>query len=129
MGEGKWCYSFNEENFEGDFRTKAEAIAEAEYYVYEADDDRDFIYVGQTKEVIVSINTNWLLDQLGEQAYEQAGEYAEDYLYDVSREHESILEERLNDVLYAWMEEFNYKPNFWTVENVQKVLVTRKEEQ
>jgi hypothetical protein len=124
MKEGKWCYSFNEENFEGDFDTKEQAIDEAIWYYKDDEKDQDFIWVGQIKPVSVGVNIDSLLEQLGEEAYEEAGEYAEDYLTNVTLSHQKILEQRLNNVLVAWMKEFNYEPNFWTVENVKKIDVS-----
>jgi hypothetical protein len=124
MEKGKWCYSYNEENFEGDFDTKEQAIEEAMYYYKDYELDQDYIWVGQTKPVSVGVNTDSILEQLGEEAYEQAGEYADDYLSNVTLNHMKILEQRLNDVLGSWMKEFNYEPNFWAVENIQKVDVS-----
>jgi hypothetical protein len=124
MKEGKWCYSFNEENFEGDFDTKEQAIDEAIWYYKDDEKDQDFIWVGQIKPVSVGVNIDSLLEQLGEEAYEEAGEYAEDYLTNVTLSHQKILEQRLNNVLVAWMKEYNYEPNFWAVENVKKIDVS-----
>lgn len=123
MSEGKWCYSFNEENFEGDFETKEQAIAEAIWYYKDDNLDQDFIYVGQTKEISLGVNVDRIIEDIGDNAYDQAGEYAEDYLTNVTVQHGRILEERLNDVLVAWMKEFKYEPNFWTVANVEKIEV------
>lgn len=124
MSEGKWCYSFNEENYEGDFDTKEQAIAEAIWYYKEDDDiDQDIIWVGQTKAISLGVNVDRIIEDLGEEAYDQSGEYAEDYLTDVKKSHQRILEERLNNVLYSWMKEFKYEPNFYTVENVEEIEV------
>jgi hypothetical protein len=124
MSEGKWCYSFNGENFEGDFDTEEQAIAEAIWYYKDDEKDQDFIWVGQTQAISVGVNVDSLLENLGEEAYEQAGEYAEDYLTNVKIEHQKVLEEKLNSVLATWMKEFKYEPNFWTVKNVEKIDVT-----
>ena len=125
MSEGKWCYSFNEENYEGDFETKEQAIEEAIWYYKDDELDQDFIYVGQTKAIILGVNVDRIIEDVGENAYDQAGEYAEDYLSNVTVQDGSILEERLNNVLLAWMKEFKYEPKFWTVENVESVEVSK----
>lgn len=121
MSEREWCYSFNGENFEGHFATKEDAIGEAKECITE--DDGSVIYVGQVKEVTVGVPVDWLLDQLGEQACEQAGEYAQDFLSYVNREHQFELEEQLNKVLLTWMKKNNYEPNFWSVDNVEEIKV------
>lgn len=125
MSEGKWCYSFNEENFEGDFETKEEAIAEAIWYYKDDEKDQDFIWIGQTKAISLGVNVDRIIEDLGEEAYDQAGEYAEDYLTKVASSHQKVLEERLNEVLVAWMKEFKYEPNFWTVTNIRKIDVSK----
>ncbi|MET3508270.1 hypothetical protein [Halalkalibacter oceani] len=119
MSEGKWCYSFNEENFEGDFDTRDDAIGEGLYY-YEEDNQSE-LYVGQAQEVSLGVNIDFIVEQLGEDAYEQCGEVAEDYLCNVKSEHREILEDKMNDVLQKWMDEFKYNPTFYTVGNVEKV--------
>jgi hypothetical protein len=125
MSEGKWCYSFNEENYEGDFETKEQAIAEAIYYYKDDERDQDFIWVGQTKNISLGVNVDRIIEDLGEEAYDEVGEYAEDYLTDVTLSHQKVLEERLNEVLVTWMKEFKYEPNFWTVTNVEKIEVDK----
>lgn len=125
MSEGKWCYSFNEENFEGDFETKEQAIEEAIYYYKDDEKDQDFIWVGQTKNISLGVNVDRIIEDLSEEAYDQAGEYAEDYLTTVESSHQKVLEERLNEVLVTWMKELKYEPNFWTVTNVEKIDVSK----
>jgi hypothetical protein len=122
MSEKKWCYSYNGENFEGDFVTKEDAVEEASCYI-NSKDDREYIYIGNPKEISIGVNVDAILENIGEDAYEQAGEYAVDYLRDVTIKHGQILEERLNEVLYNWMDEYNYKPYFWKVENVEKIKI------
>jgi hypothetical protein len=125
MSEGKWCYSFNEENFEGDFETKEQAIEEAIWYYKDYEKDQDFIWIGQTKNISLGVNIDSIIEDLSEEAYDEAGEYAEDYLSDVTLSHQKVLEERLNEVMVAWMKEFKYEPNFWAVTNVEKIDVSK----
>jgi hypothetical protein len=115
----EWSYSFNGENFEGRFATKEDAISEAKGNIGE--DDGSTIFIGQIEEVSLGVPIEWLLDQLGEQAYEQAGEYAQDYMVYVKKEHQSELEKQLNDVLESWIKKHNYTPNFWSVVSVEEI--------
>lgn len=121
MEEGKWCYSFNGENFEGDFETKERAIEEAIFYYKDDERDEDFIWVGQTKSVSTSVNVDGILEYLAEEAYDQAGEYAEGYLDNVTVGDQRMLESRMNEVLMSWMNEFKYEPRFFTVINSEKL--------
>lgn len=125
MSDGKWCYSFNKENYEGYFETREQAIEEAIYYYKDNEEDQDFIWIGQTKNISLGVNVDRIIEDLGEEAYDEAGEYAEDYLSDVTLNHQSILEDRLNKVLIAWTKEFKYEPNFWTVTNTEKIEVSQ----
>jgi hypothetical protein len=119
---GKWCYSFDEEMFEGRFDTMEEAIDNAKCNLEdEDDDDIEVFYIGQCQPIYLGVHTGAIIDRLGDQAYDQAGAPASDFLWDVSREHEEILEKRLNAVIDEWLKEFNYTPDFYTVTNVVKV--------
>ncbi|WEG18591.1 hypothetical protein PQ478_08915 [Alkalihalophilus pseudofirmus] len=118
MNTGKWCYSFNGENFEGVFDYKEGAINEAKCNISE--DDGSVIYIGQVKDISFGVPIDWLLDQLREEAYEQAGEVSQDFMMYVNKEHRYELENQLNNVLHDWMKKYNYEPNFWTVENIEE---------
>jgi hypothetical protein len=122
MIKGKWCYSYNGENFEGLCDTREEAIEEA---IFEYGEDYNVIYVGRAKEVNLGVRIDWIIEQIGEDAYEQVGEYAEDYLRDVKQEHARLLKERFDNVLHQWLDEFGYKPNFWTVVDVEKIKINQ----
>jgi hypothetical protein len=124
MKTGKWCYSFNEENFEGDFDTEEQAIAEAIWYYKDDEKDQDFIWIGQVEEVGISFNIDYVIEAIQENAYDKCGEYAENYLDNVTNEHRQILEDRVQSEVLKWMKEFKYEPNFWTVKNVEKIDVT-----
>ena len=119
MKERKWCYSFNEENFEGDFETRGDAIGEGTYYAKDA--GVTIFYVGTTKDISLGVNVDSIIDQLSEDATEQAGEIADDYLRHVKTNDAIILEEKLNEVLRSWLSDFGYRPTFWTVDNVEKI--------
>lgn len=118
-----WCYSHDGEHFEGEFETKDDAIAEGVFYLKEEDDDRDYIYVGIIQKIGLGVNACRIIEDLQEQAYDQAGDYADDYLARVTREQEELLEARMNEVLHDWLKDFNYQPKFWTVVGVEKIKV------
>ena len=119
MKERKWCYSFNEENFEGDFETREDAIGEGTYYA--KDEGITIFYVGAQKAVVLGVNVDSIIEQLGEDATEQVGEIADNYLRHVKTNDAIILEEKLNEVLRSWLSDFGYRPTFWTVDNVEKI--------
>lgn len=75
------------------------------------------VIVGEVEEATFGIDVEWVLEDIGNQAYSEFGECAEDYLTDVTSEHQSILEDELNAVFYKWAEKYNYSPHFYTVKN------------
>lgn len=75
------------------------------------------VIVGEVEEVGIGIDADNLLEDIGNRAYSEFGECAEDYLTDVTIEHQNILEDELNAVFNKWTEKYNYRPHFYTVKN------------
>ena len=121
MSEIKWCYSFNEENFEGTFDSREDAIAEGIFCAKDENEGVTIFYVGTQKSVVFGVNVDSIIEQLGEDATEQVGEIADNYLRHVKTNDAIILEEKLNEVLRSWLSDFGYRPTFWTVDNVEKI--------
>ena len=121
MSEIKWCYSFNEENFEGTFDSREDAIAEGIFCAKDENEGVTIFYVGTQKSVVFGVNVGAIIDQLAENAIEQAGEVAVDYLRRVKIKEVLILEEKLNEVVHYWLSDFGHIPTFWTVDNVEKI--------
>lgn len=122
----KWCYGIKEHDFYSDlFSTKEEAILDAK----ESYKDRSVIeiYLGEAViDFTPYIFADNVLEAIGNEAYGE-NEYAEDYLYDVKKEHEQELEDKLNEVLQKWLEKHEcYKPNFRSVINIEKVQIWDK---
>lgn len=118
--ENKWCYSYNAENYYGDLNTKEEAIEEAKS---EYGDDYNVIYVGQAVRPNTSVSADHLIDEIYESVRDECGEYAEGYLERVDPKDQSILEERINEVVGKWLKEFKYEPTFYTVTNVEEIQI------
>ncbi|MCA1025718.1 hypothetical protein LCM23_06410 [Cytobacillus kochii] len=122
MSVGKWCFSYNEENFEGDFESMEDAIEEVLYYFEnEYEEYQDCIWVGQTCDVSIGISADMIIDQIQEDVYEQVGDYAEEFLSRVKEEHKNELENELHSVFMMWMVRNKYRPSFYRVNNVQKI--------
>jgi hypothetical protein len=64
-----------------------------------------------------------VLDDMAEYAFDQCGEWSEDWLADVKPEHSKKLNERIKAVLDAWATEHGYQPKWLNCENVRKVTV------
>ena len=107
-----------------EFKSKEEAIKAAEK---EFKNDKSLrglnLYVGQQESVSVSgIDVDLLLENIAENTTCEIGEVGEDYLMDVSKEEQEELEEKLNKVLFEWIEKYNYNPNFFKIVNIEQVF-------
>lgn len=121
MSEGKWIYNSDEEvwmNCEH-YDTKEEAI-QAGKEDYEGDSQ---FFVGQIKNmnIGVGVDADRILDDIAENVYDEVGEAAEDYLGSVRKDELSELEDLLNDALRQWMDKHDYKPKYFSVENIESI--------
>ncbi|MEK5038786.1 hypothetical protein [Sporosarcina sp. FSL K6-3457] len=123
MKENQWMYNSNEEvwlncNY---FDTEEEAIRAGKEY-FNGTHYRKF-FVGQVKNLSigVGVDAGRVLEDIAENVYGEVGEVAGEYLRDVHKEHLSELEELLNDVLHYWMDNYDYKPKYFRVDNVECV--------
>lgn len=69
-------------------------------------------------------NIDRMLEEINEQAYEECGECAEDWLDNLPKEKTQDLEQTVHAAILNWMERHNELPSFWTVEQVQEHEVT-----
>lgn len=116
-------YSSNDENYQCD------SINEAVQELLECND----IQVGSVVTVyegkpfgwkassFFSVNT--LLNEMQDTASNTCGEFAHEYLDDVSVPDMSDLDERISSLIDEWAKENNYQPNFYLVEDIHKITV------
>lgn len=115
----KKCYSTNNEDFNYD---------ELDDAVQSALDDPSVnvgdvvtVYEGDAVAWKAGDFTGFTLDHISNAAYDEGGEYAEDYLSDVSKEQEADLDKRVADVVNQWADDHGLQPNFYQVKNVQEL--------
>lgn len=134
MENEKWMYQIGKSDIwtsSERFETKEEAIeagreeAIAENKFCSEKNQYEKFYVGQIEKcnVLYGVDVDSILGNIVENVCDEAGEAAEDYLRDVTREHMTELEEKLNDVLFAWMDEHRYKPNFFKIVNEETIVL------
>lgn len=133
---GKWMYNIGGYDIwmGGCFETKQEAIEEGKEEAIAENKinlERGFdieviksFDVGQISSISPSgVDVDSILENVAENTGDEAGEAAEDYLMDVTNEHAAELEEKLNEVLFAWMKKYKYEPNFFVMENTEEIEV------
>jgi len=110
----EYSYSTNEENYIGNFDSPESAAAEAFY----DDEDLQSVWVGENikRPTEFFVLGNHIIESIQEQAYEEAGEYAESWLENLPKEKISELEKVIADWIDA-----NDPPHFWTVTNVKEI--------
>ena len=123
----KWSYELdiNSDIWRGGvFNSREEAVEEATKEAL-IDDIKRF-KIGQCKEAFnYGIDVEDALERINAIMYDEVGEVAEDYLYDVSKDQKEELEENLNEVFYAWQEKYNYKPYFYTISDEEIIEVEK----
>lgn len=110
--DGKWVYSDNDEVFSSfDHDTELSAIDDAlDYY-----DDAETIYVGQVKTLDVRrmIRAEYLIENIGERAYDDVGEAAEHWP-ELSKDQQAELEGIIADYILS-----KSPADFYSVENMR----------
>lgn len=109
-----YSYSYDEENYHGNFQSPEAAAAD----VFLDDPEIDEIWVGENSYVTAHefIDADDVLENAQQRADEHAGECAGDWLSWFGKEKRAELEVLIGD----WLQE-NEPPRFWTIENPRKV--------
>lgn len=125
-----YSWSVDEERYEGFFATREEAVAEA---VAERATEYDYA-VGDTMtvwtglcvapnmatEVERTLDPEWVLDNLQDNLYDEAGEFAEDAFEGVSLAAKDDLGKSLTRTFLWWMSKHECWPTYFTVEETQE---------
>ena len=89
----------------------------------------DCFYVGEKDPFIPEINVDSIIEQLQEDAYEQCGEVADDFLYwdykDNGKMSDALyeLKTRLELDLNSWLLKYGLCPTFCSIKNIEKIDV------
>lgn len=114
-----WSYSRTAEVWYESGETIEDCIRQAKEL---NDDNHSVVYIGEAVPFVPSqhLNVDRLLDDLCEQAYDFAGEAAEDWEpYDCKkREEMKSLHDAIGAVVDNWLKEHDRYPTFSTIENI-----------
>lgn len=127
MKNKRYSFSYNDEDYSNEtFSTIEEALDEAKecwfecYDISDSEDGYIDIYIGEAEYYTDGIFVDYIIEQQQQDAYSEMGEYAEDYLEDITKEEKAILQERLNKVWNEFKKEFNHEARFYNVVNEKK---------
>lgn len=124
----QYCYSLDEENYEGECKTREQALAEAEEAAQDkADsDDAPVFFVWTALAVPMAVRAfaenqaEWFLDRMRDDANDNVGEWAESWLSHVKTEDQDKLGEMLADTFMRWMHETSNQPKCFAVDKTQE---------
>lgn len=121
---GKWMYNLNggELWMGAEFNTKEEAIKKAKEEIKKEGLEIDSFEIGQIVEVqVCGLDVDFILENVAENTTSECGEVGDDYLYYVTDEDKSELEDELNEVFFKWIEDKGYEPDFFKIDNTEKI--------
>ena len=135
--EGKWVLDLKPDGIwdcDVEFETREEAIAygkknfeelyeEEHGEIFNSENYKKVFYVGQIERFVPSVSADSVVEQIAENAYDEVGELAEDYLSHVSIKELVVLEEKFNKVLKEWMDETKNNPTFFKITNTEEINV------
>lgn len=127
--DGKWAYNFwGSERWDVDecYDTHEEAMEAGKLAAIEH--DRGGYEVGQLNVYAASIDVNQVIDNITDDAWDQCGEYAEDYLCHLPEKEVDRLGELLNEALNKWLDETNNHPGFYTLSSVSVHSIEQRSE-
>ena len=121
MIEGKFVWPENEEIFNNnaEYDTIEDALKDASSDLEKG----ETIYIGKIKKIDLSVDANKVIEDLQEIVYDQAGDAASDFLNDVTKDQEDVLQKMINETLIEWLEENNLIPSFFSVEEVKEYII------
>lgn len=137
----KWCISLNGEDWESSyfFDAKQEAIDAARRayrYILASNSECDYFdtlggcledyqdgtfYVGQVCECRPQIDTGYVIDRLRDDAFDNLGDAAGNFLDNVSAREEDELQELLQAVVDKWLDEYDLRPSGYMIENTDEI--------
>lgn len=112
----KFAYSFDDIVYHGEFDSIEDTLKEASFDGW--DKECPDIWVGECyQDYEPTVYACWVLEDLQDRAYENGGEWAEDWLLGVTDEEEKDLQDSLNNVIRAWIKKYKYEPTWFSVRN------------
>ncbi|MGS5517783.1 hypothetical protein AB8L61_17480 [Clostridioides difficile] len=115
-----WLYSKDREYFDSDeYESKEAAIKGAV-----KDGITKIVYVGKREEAYIPcVDAENILDYVQGRIDDEFGEFGESWSSYIKDEDEKILDDRLNEAFSKWVDEFEYKPDWYMVVDVEEIEI------
>lgn len=116
-----WSYSENDELWQHDiFDSIEDCIADAkENYNINSEDT---IAVGKVEPYVVSVDAETILENIEENAYEECGDAAENWI-DYKKESIERLSVQLTECVNKWLKETGNEPHFYKIIGVKTIVI------
>lgn len=115
----KWWVSLDEMYFhDGPFEDRDAAMA---FGIDKTKPDQWFMIGVQGSNYVPGINGDFIVEALQEEAAEEFGEVATDWLDNVSDHSTRILSERLSNVFRKWLKENKQEPGFFHMQDTETI--------
>lgn len=122
-----WTKSSSDDLWRGGIcHSVKECIEEARYEDYK---DTDTFALGYAENYEVNyVNSDLIIEFLQEQAYDEIGECAEDWLDSITKEQREDLESRVLKVVLQWLKDCKEEPTFYTVSPFDELTLQEAEQ-
>lgn len=111
-----YAYSFNEEDYDGNFDSREAAIAEA----FAENESASEVWTGERVTPDRLVCEEAVIDQVRDNTTEESGDWADSYLTRVSKEAKDELQAELQAVWDRWEAKHDLAPTWFNVENPQR---------
>ena len=122
MGNYTWSRSKDDELWRHDvFETEKECVEDAvKNYDFEIGDT---IAIGTTCAFIPSLCAETILEDVENNAFDECGEVAEDWINFKDKENLEVLSARLTECLVQWLKETKQEPSFYKIEDIKTIEI------
>lgn len=129
MQENKeiWLYSWDDEYFESDeYESKGKAVEAAKEELKRIEDFEEIVYIGKREDVrLPGIDVEDALERVQELIDDEFGECGEGWITRIKDKYIEILDSRLNEVFFKWIGEFEYKPTWFKITDVEEIKLSK----
>ncbi|MGM9519545.1 MAG: hypothetical protein ACI3WS_02610 [Phascolarctobacterium sp.] len=116
----KFAYSFDNEVYSCEYDSVEEALADAKQEVKSGQEDAEVVYIGRVYEFEPCVDVDLVIERIQDDAEDETGECADDYLDCVRLADLQKLESMLTETFNKWAAETYNEPNFNIVKEIQE---------
>lgn len=117
---GKFSYSFDGENFDDICDSVEEALHDARIQASCFDEPIETVYIGEVWDFEPKVDVDSVIERIQDDAEDEAGECADDYLEGVKIADKQKLQEMLTETFNQWAAETFHEPYFYILRDAKE---------